>query len=153
MRRFALGLACAALLLTGVTGILAGQHKDTKKHAKPTKTTSGKWVTTKTGLKYLDIKVGKGASPKLGEVVAVHYVGTFPDGKEFDSSKKHGNAPAEFPLGRVIQGWNEGLATMKVGGKRKLICPPDLAYGAEGRPGIPPNATLHFEVELVAIRK
>ena len=100
----------------------------------------------------MDIKVGTGKSPKIGDTVKVNYVGTFPDGKEFDSSKKHGG-PATFRLGRVIPGWNEGLATMKAGGKRKLICPPDLGYGPDGfPPDIPPNATLHFEVELLEVK-
>jgi FKBP-type peptidyl-prolyl cis-trans isomerase len=102
-----------------------------------------------------DLVVGKGAEAKAGDNVKVHYVGTLTDGKEFDSSKKHGQ-PFEFELGagRVIKGWDQGVAGMKVGGKRKLTVPPSLGYGARGFPPvIPPNATLVFEVELLEVKK
>jgi FKBP-type peptidyl-prolyl cis-trans isomerase FkpA len=104
------------------------------------------------GLVYTSVKDGTGASPAATDVVRVHYRGTFPDGKEFDSSHKRGQ-PAEFPLNRVIKCWTEGVQKMKVGGKAKLVCPPGLAYGERGTPGgpIPPGATLHFEVELLGI--
>jgi FKBP-type peptidyl-prolyl cis-trans isomerase FkpA len=104
------------------------------------------------GLVYKSLKDGDGASPAATDVVRVHYKGTLPDGKEFDSSYKRGQ-PAEFPLNRVIKCWTEGVQKMKVGGKAQLVCPPDIAYGARGTPGgpIPPNATLHFEVELLGI--
>jgi FKBP-type peptidyl-prolyl cis-trans isomerase FkpA len=102
------------------------------------------------GLVYKSVKDGKGASPQATDVVRVHYRGTFPDGKEFDSSYKRGE-PAEFPLNRVIKCWTEGVQKMKVGGKAKLVCPPGIAYGENGRPPIPPNATLHFEIELLGI--
>jgi FKBP-type peptidyl-prolyl cis-trans isomerase FkpA len=104
------------------------------------------------GLGYKSVKDGKGPSPAATDVVRVHYRGTFPDGKEFDSSHKRGQ-PAEFPLNRVIKCWTEGVQKMKVGGKAQLVCPPGIAYGERGTPGgpIPPNATLHFEVELLGI--
>lgn len=109
-------------------------------------------VKTPSGMVYRAITEGKGASPKETDVVRVHYKGTFPDGKEFDSSYKRGQ-PTEFPLNRVIKCWTEGVQRMKVGGKAKLTCPPALAYGEKGAGNtIPPNATLQFEVELLAIK-
>ena len=97
-------------------------------------------------------KDGTGAAPYATDTVRVHYRGTFPDGKEFDSSYKRGQ-PAEFPLNRVIPCWTEGVQRMKIGGKAKLTGPPDIAYGPRGAGSvIPPNATLHFEVELLAIQ-
>jgi FKBP-type peptidyl-prolyl cis-trans isomerase FkpA len=103
------------------------------------------------GLVYLSLKDGSGASPKASDSVRVHYRGTFPDGKEFDSSYKRGQ-PIDFPLNGVIKCWTEGVQKMKVGGKAKLTCPPAIAYGASGAGGvIPPNATLQFEVELLAV--
>ena len=104
------------------------------------------------GLVYKSLKDGKGPQPAATDVVKVHYRGTFPDGKEFDSSYGRGQ-PAEFPLNRVIKCWTEGVQKMKVGGKAKLTCPPGIAYGERGTPGgpIPPNATLHFEIELLGI--
>jgi FKBP-type peptidyl-prolyl cis-trans isomerase FkpA len=103
------------------------------------------------GLVYKELREGKGAGPSPTDTVKVHYRGTFPTGKEFDSSYKSGQ-PAEFPLNRVIPCWTEGVQMMKVGGKAKLICPPAIAYGAKGAGGvIPPNATLHFDVELLGI--
>jgi len=110
----------------------------------------GQEVTTPTGLKYIDEKIGEGNSPSVGKMVSVHYTGTLENGTKFDSSYDRGQ-PYSFAIGtgNVIKGWDEGLMSMKEGGKRKLIIPPDLAYGARGRPGIPPNSTLIFEVELV----
>ena len=111
-------------------------------------------VTTASGLQYVDLVVGTGPSPERGQKAVVHYTGWLTDGTKFDSSVDRGQ-PFQFPLGmgRVIAGWDEGVATMKVGGKRKLTIPPNLGYGARGASGvIPPNATLVFEVELLGIR-
>jgi len=108
-------------------------------------------VKTASGLVFLSQREGKGNSPQSTDTVRVHYKGYFPDGKEFDSSHKRG-APAEFPLNRVIKCWTEGVGLMKPGGKAKLTCPPAIAYGERGAGGvIPPNAVLHFEVELLGI--
>ena len=111
-------------------------------------------VVTPSGLVYRSLKDGKGASPMAADTVKVHYRGTFPDGKEFDSSYKRGE-PIEFPLNGVIKCWTEGVQKMKVGGKAKLTCPASIAYGERGAGGgvIPPNATLQFEVELLGIAK
>ena len=107
-------------------------------------------VTTKSGLQYQVLKQGKGERPKGDDTVVAHYAGTLLDGTEFDSSIKRGE-PSSFPLNGVIKGWTEALQLMPVGSKWKLFIPSDLAYGPEGRPGIEPNATLVFEVELISI--
>ncbi len=106
---------------------------------------------TPSGLVYIETKAGTGPQPTAADTVTVHYKGTLVDGTEFDSSYKR-NQPAEFPLGGVIKCWTEGVAKMKVGGKAKLICPSDIAYGDMGRPGIPPSAVLTFEVELLGVK-
>ena len=128
-------------------------------HIPPTTTAAGigteKVVTTSSGLKYVDLVVGTGPLPKAGQEVTVHYVGTLTDGSKFDSSRDKGT-PFTFTIGagQVIKGWDEGVLTMKVGGKRNLIVPPELGYGATGTPGgpIPPDATLNFEVELLGVK-
>jgi FKBP-type peptidyl-prolyl cis-trans isomerase len=110
-------------------------------------------IQTATGLEYVEILEGTGAQPKPGDSVSVHYTGWLKSGQKFDSSHDRGQ-PLVFPLGRgrVIKGWDEGVASMKVGGKRKLIIPAHLGYGDRGTGGvIPPGATLIFEVELVGI--
>jgi peptidylprolyl isomerase len=110
-------------------------------------------VTTASGLQYVDQTVGDGASPTQGKPVTVHYTGTLEDGSKFDSSRDRG-APFVFTIGvgQVIKGWDEGVASMQVGGRRILTVPGDLAYGPRGYPGlIPPNATLIFDVELLKV--
>jgi peptidylprolyl isomerase len=119
------------------------------------KAAAAKTVTTASGLKYTDVKVGSGASPVKGKQVKVHYTGTLENGKKFDSSVDR-NEPFSFVIGvgQVIPGWDEGVMGMKVGGKRKLIIPSKLGYGAAGAGGvIPPNATLLFDVELLDVAK
>ena len=115
-------------------------------------TAPSKKVTLPGGIVFESLKDGTGESPKATDKVRVNYRGTFPDGREFDSSYKRGQ-PAEFPLNRVIRCWTEGVQMMKPGGKAKLTCPPAMAYGERGAGGgvIPPNATLNFEIELLAI--
>jgi peptidylprolyl isomerase len=119
-----------------------------------TPSTQGTKVKTASGLEYEELVVGTGASPQAGKTVVVHYTGTLINGEKFDSSKDR-NQPFEFVIGigQVIKGWDEGVMSMKVGGKRKLTIPPQLGYGARGAGGvIPPNATLIFEVELLGVK-
>ncbi|MFM5947434.1 MAG: FKBP-type peptidyl-prolyl cis-trans isomerase [Dolichospermum sp.] len=111
-------------------------------------------VTTPSGLKYVELEEGTGATPQPGQTVVVHYTGTLEDGTKFDSSRDR-NQPFSFKIGvgQVIKGWDEGLSTMKVGGRRQLIIPSELGYGARGAGNvIPPYSTLLFDVELLAIK-
>ena len=143
------------LLLTIILGVAAMTSWGAEtNNSSPTKVT-GKPTTTTSGLQYWTIVEGKGATAVAGKDVKVHYTGWLTDGKKFDSSVDRGE-PFIFPLGagRVIRGWDEGVAGMKVGGKRQLRIPPELGYGARGAGGvIPPNATLIFDVELLDVGK
>ncbi len=144
-RPAALRLALCAALCAAAPAALA-QPATLKDAAKETGA-----VTTASGLVFRTLKPGQGASPAATDTVKVHYRGTFPDGREFDSSYARGE-PASFPLDRVIKCWTEGVQLMKVGSTARLTCPSALAYGEKGAGGkIPPNAVLRFEVELLAI--
>ena len=140
----------ATLVLMGMVSMASDDPASAQPAPKP--------VTTASGLQTIDTKVGTGASPRSGQTVTVHYTGWLYEngakGKKFDSSVDR-NEPFEFPIGqgRVIRGWDEGVATMKIGGRRTLIIPPQLGYGARGAGGaIPPNATLIFDVELLGVK-
>jgi FKBP-type peptidyl-prolyl cis-trans isomerase FkpA len=143
----------SVLVLTSLLGALLATAVSAQTPAKPAPAKEVAAITTASGLSYKSLLEGTGASPAATDTVKVHYRGTLPDGTEFDSSYKRGE-PAEFPLNRVIKCWTEGVQRMKVGGKARLVCPPGIAYG-ERSPGagIPPNATLNFDIELLAIRK
>jgi FKBP-type peptidyl-prolyl cis-trans isomerase len=170
MKRFYNLVVCSAFLVSVISG--CGEENSTMgttQPAVPTGPAKGgpvaadskagnpqgeKIVTTATGLQYVDQVIGTGAEAKPGMNVSVHYTGWLTNGTKFDSSKDRGQ-PFEFPLGmgRVIRGWDEGVAGMKIGGKRKLTIPSELGYGARGAGGaIPPNATLVFEVELLGVK-
>ena len=152
-------LAALALSLTPAIGFAADETPAPDAAPPPaTQAPATATATTESGLQYIDDVVGTGAMPKPGQICVMNYTGWIykngEKGKKFDSSLDHGR-PFQFPIGEqaVIAGWDEGVATMKVGGKRTLIIPPDLGYGARGAGGvIPPNATLIFEVELLDVK-
>jgi peptidylprolyl isomerase len=142
------------LIVTGALALMLAVPALAAQEA-PKGTAGGKSVTTPSELKYTDQVIGKGASPVAGKRVTVHYTGTLENGKKFDSSRDR-NEPFVFVIGvgQVIPGWDEGVMSMKVGGKRKLIVPAKLGYCARGAGGvIPPNATLIFDVELLDVQK
>lgn len=146
-----LALPAAALMLAAITASAPAAHA---RAAHKAGAKAGKVVTLKDGLKYQDIVVGKGPSPKPGDLVTVNYVGMLTNGSVFDASSRHGGT-FSFPIGQgqVIRGWDEGVMTMHVGGTRKLIIPPSLGYGPSGAPpAIPPNATLIFKIQLLGIK-
>ena len=132
------------LVITAAAILVAVSLQARAAEPKEEKTTSGIGITM--------LEEGSGASPKASDTVKVNYRGTLVNGQEFDSSYRR-NEPAVFPLNRVIPCWTEGVQKIKVGGKAKLVCPPNLAYGSRGVPGIPPNSTLIFEVELLGISR
>lgn len=141
-------------LLVFAIALPACTQKETKAPVTPASSSPGE-VTTPSGLKYVDLKAGSGLAPVAGKMVKVHYTGWLTDGKKFDSSQDR-NEPFVFPIGKgmVIPGWDEGVLSMKVGGKRKLIIPSQLGYGPAGAPpDIPPDATLIFEVELLDVQQ
>ncbi len=153
MRVFPRASALVALVVSALTGLFVASAP-----VPATAQDVGKTMTTPSGLQITDTKIGTGATPKPGQICVMHYTGWLyqngAKGKKFDSSVDRGE-PFEFPIGRgrVIAGWDEGVATMKVGGKRTLVIPPELGYGARGAGGaIPPNATLIFDVELLDVK-
>ncbi len=148
-----MGVLMASVLIAASAGLAAAVAP-----SKAMVQTEGKTVTTSSGLQITDTKVGDGASPKTGQTCVMHYTGWLyqngAKGKKFDSSLDRGE-PFEFAIGthQVIRGWDEGVASMKVGGKRTLVIPPEMGYGARGAGGvIPPNATLIFDVELLGVK-
>ena len=154
MKKFVFGFVSAALAL----GVASAPLALAEEKAPPAVKKESKMIKTSSGLQYEDVKAGTGESPKTGQVCVMHYTGWLYEnatkGKKFDSSVDRGQ-PFEFTIGRgqVIKGWDEGVSTMKIGGKRTLVIPPDLGYGARGAGGvIPANATLLFDVELLGVK-
>jgi hypothetical protein len=143
-------LQVGAIILVAVIAIAAVAYLITRRGS----TQGGAEVVTPSGLKIQDLTIGDGASPKPGQTVTVHYIGWLEDGTEFNNSHKPApGRPAQFRMGQLIKGWDEGLSTMRVGGKRILYVPSNLAYGPKGSPpNIPPNANLKFEIELLGVR-
>jgi FKBP-type peptidyl-prolyl cis-trans isomerase FkpA len=146
---------CLIAIVVFLAAALFAQSSKKADNSSPTKVT-GDGTKTADGLQYWDIKVGTGPAAVAGQIAKVHYTGWLTNGQKFDSSLDRGQPFTVEPLGTapVIQGWNEGIIGMKVGGKRQLRIPPQLGYGARGTPGgpIPPNATLIFDVELLGVR-
>jgi peptidylprolyl isomerase len=137
-----------------IVALTAGDLAQAPQPKTPAKKTMSETITTPSGLKYVETTIGTGAVPTTGQTVEVHYTGTLENGKKFDSSRDR-NATFKFQIGtgQVIKGWDEGLSTMKVGGRRMLTIPPELGYGARGAGGvIPPNAVLLFDVELIGVK-
>jgi FKBP-type peptidyl-prolyl cis-trans isomerase len=152
-QRIIIGAVAAIIILVIIAVVAYNQINANSKNANPAE--SSNLTTLPSGLKYEDLKVGDGQEAATGDSVKVHYTGWLENGTKFDSSVDRGQ-PFEFNLGAgmVIKGWDEGVAGMKVGGKRKLVIPPELGYGAQGAGGvIPPNAVLIFEVELLDVTK
>ena len=143
----------ASAVSTDAADLLATPQSSSNAEEAPGTMADETLTTTDSGLQYVDLTEGDGASPEQGQTVEVHYTGTLEDGTKFDSSRDR-NRPFKFKIGvgQVIKGWDEGVASMKVGGRRKLVIPADLAYGSRGAGGvIPPDATLVFDVELLGV--